>query len=403
MFDQSMPYDGLELPPQDELDRLMDRCRAQLFLHKGAAFLATMLAHHEVVWSRLNKTAWCDGKRIGFNPEFFYWLSPKERVTVLAHEIWHTGFLHFQRMANRDPKIWNQAGDHVINLMLEAQGFVFGDRLNELGLCKDSKFTDWTTEEVYQNIFNEPPKGGGGSGPDQGGPLDGDIIPMDPSDKEAMAKAAAAVSKAIQAAKMSKDAGSLPGEISLVLDEFLNPKLPWNVLLQRYFTELTNDEYSYRRPNRRYEDYRPSLMGDTGLQHLIYYLDISGSVSDDDVLRFNSEVRHIHNRYQPKRLTLVTFDTQIQDVYEFTDDMPFEKIVVHGRGGTCLKPVRAHIEKHKPDCAVIFSDLFVEPMKNKPRSPILWIVVGNDGAEVPFGTKIHIDSEYMGLRVPGPG
>ena len=200
--------------------------------------------------------------------------------------------------------------------------------------------------------------------------------------------------KAAQASRMAREAGVVPGETELIIDEFLNPILPWEVLLARYFTELSKDDYSWKRPSRRYQDdYLPSLDGDNGLDHLIYYLDISGSVSDADILRFNSEVKHIHETFAPKRLTLVTFDTRLQDFYEFTDDMPFDKIVVHGRGGTSLVEVEEHIRKHRPSAAVIFSDLGCNPMQKDPGAPILWVVVGAPQASVPFGQMIHIKNE----------
>ena len=73
--------------------------------------------------------------------------------------------------------------------------------------------------------------------------------------------------------------------------------------------------------------------------------------------------------------------------------MVFEQIVVTGRGGTDLHPVAKHINKTKPNVAVIFSDLWVDPMPSVGSIPVLWVVIGNPGATVPFGKMVHIDSE----------
>ena len=202
------------------------------------------------------------------------------------------------------------------------------------------------------------------------------------------------VVQAVQAAQMSDQAGSIPGEILLEIDKFLNPKLPWRVLLRRFFTEQSREDYSWKRPNRRYDDvYLPSMNSEDGLTKINYYLDTSGSVSDADILRFNSEVRHIKEEFQPEELNLITFDTSIRDEYHFAKDDPFEKIVVTGRGGTDLDPVAEHILKHKPNVAVIFSDLWVDPMPSVGSIPVLWVVIGNPNAIVPFGQMVHIDSE----------
>lgn len=410
MLDFISELAAVEVPEQAVLDRMLDQTKGRLFFgkRKGTGFLGSMLCSHRFVWDETCLTAWCNGDTIGWNPAFFVWLTPDERVTVLAHELWHTGFDHMSRLGKgRCPDRWNKAADFVINLLLQDHGFVFGTKLMGIGPCLDEQYRDMTTEQVYDLLPDNPgmpmpqpdPNGAAGSQeapnqgqptPDPGQPMHGDLRPVPTGSEE---KVIGKIVKAVQAAHMSQEAGDIPGEIELIVDKFLNPILPWEVLLMRFFTDLSSDDYSWKRPNRRYDEYLPSLGGDSGLEHLIYYLDVSGSVTDADILRFNSEVKHIHEDLRPKRLTLVTFDKKIQDVYEFTDDMPFEKIVVHGRGGTDLDPVRQHIEKHKPTAAVIFSDLYVRPMEQNPGTPVLWVCVGNKKAKVHFGQLIHIDNE----------
>ena len=401
-----------KLPSEEILDRMLDKTKGRLFSMRGAGFLGSLLCSHRFVWDESCSTAWCNGETIGWNPKFFYWLTPEERVTVLAHELWHTAFDHMSRLGKlRCPDRWNYAADFVINLMLQKLGYVFGDKLMSLGPCLDPQYDEMTTEQVYDLLPDNPGKPpppqpdqdpGSGQGKDGSGsgnqptqdpskPLAGDLRPAPDGQAE---KILGNIIKAIQASKMSKEAGVIPGEIELIVDRFLNPILPWEVLLQKYFTDLSNDDYSWKRPSRRYDtEYLPSLMGENGLEHLIYYMDVSGSVRDEDVLRFNSEVKHIHENLRPKLLTLVTFDTKIQDEWEFTDDMPFEKIVIHGRGGTSLDPVYHHIRKHRPTAAVVFSDLYCHPMAREPGAPVLWVVVGNKHARTHFGQVIHIDNE----------
>ena len=399
---------AVEVPERAVLDRMLDQTKGRLFFgrKKATGFLGSLLCDHRFVWDESCPTAWCNGDTIGWNPRFFLWLTPEERVFVLAHELWHTGFDHMGRLGKeRCPDRWNKAADYVINNMLEDHGFYAGPKLRDIvQILFDRQFDGMTTEQVYDLLPDNPgmpmplldPNGSAGN-QDPGQPMHGDLRPIPegdaPGSQTGLEKVLAKIVKAVQAAHMSKEAGDLPGEIELIVDRFLNPILPWEVLLMRFFTELSNDDFSWKRPSRRYDDeYLPSLMGENGLEHLIYYLDVSGSVSDADVLRFNSEVKYIHETLQPKRLTLVTFDTKIQDEYEFTDDMPFEKIVVHGRGGTDLDPVRRHIEKHKPTAAVVFSDLYVHPMEQNPGIPMLWVCVGNKKARVHFGQLIHIDN-----------
>ena len=46
-------------------------------------------------------TASTDGRRVFFNPHFLNDLNIDERLTILAHEIWHCGLSHFTREHGR--------------------------------------------------------------------------------------------------------------------------------------------------------------------------------------------------------------------------------------------------------------------------------------------------------------
>ncbi len=411
------PWANTAVPDEDTLNRLLSRTKGQVFLHsKCAGFLGSMMTDHAYVWDETAPTAWCNGETVAFNPQFFMWMTPPARLTVLVHELMHTGFDHMSRFGTeRCPDLWNQAADHVINNLLQDWGFEF-DYLMQIEPCLDTQYKGMTTEEVY-DLLPKPPSGmpmpqpqtgsglpGGqgtampGSSPTPGpqgsqgplqSPLSGDVRPS--PNTAAAADVKAKQVKAIQAAQMSKSAGELPGEIVLQVEKFLNPILPWDQLLSRFYTELSQDDYSWKRPSRRYEDeYLPSLDGDSKLDHLTYYIDISGSVTDEEVFRFLSEVKHIHDAHQPKKITIVTFDDGIRDEIVILDDDPFEKITVIGRGGTELDPVYHHIKKHKPTAAIVFSDLICHPMGRDPGVPLVWIVVNNKAARVNFGKKVNI-------------
>ena len=382
---------------EEAMQKKLSKIKIKLFLHAGAAFLGSIMSQTRFIWddSPDNPTAWTDGITIGFNPSFWLKIPDEAKVTVLAHELWHIAYQHVLRLkeANRDPEKWNIAGDHLINLMLQKSGYKFDGIQN---CYKDLKYTGMGTDQIYSLLPDPPPSGGGGSGAGQGAggagrPLGGDLRPP-PKGKEieVMGK----VVQAVQAARLGNQAGTIPREILLEIDKFLNPKLPWRVLLRRFFTEQSREDYSWKRPNRRYtDDYLPSLWAEDGLTTINYYLDISGSITDQNILRFNSEVKHVKDEFNPKMLNLITFDTRIRDVYSFDEETPFEKVIVTGRGGTDLDPVAEHILKTKPNVVVIFSDLEVDPMPSVGSIPVLWVVIGSPNATVPFGQMIHIDDE----------
>lgn len=382
---------------EEEMANELSRVKIKLFGKDGAVFLASILGQTEFVWDDTEDTAWTDGLKIGFNPHFFLSLPLESRITVLAHELWHIAYEHMIRLNGRDPENWNIAADHVINLYLQEKGFSF------VGLeftLKNPRYRNMGTDQVYSLLPKPPPCGSGGNGPpapsgsggNQKKPSLSSDLRSPPADKQI--EVIGKVVQAVQAAQMAGlDPGTIPGEITLAVEKFLNPKLPWQFLLRRFFVEQNREDYSWKRPNRRHDEYLPSLWSEDGLTTINYYLDVSGSISDGDILRFNSEVKHIKEEFNPGLLNLITFDTHIRDEYQFTEDEPFEKIVVTGRGGTDLDPVAKHIIKTQPNVAVIFTDMYVDPMPPVGGIPVLWITVGNPNATVPFGEMVHIDKE----------
>ena len=54
--------------------------------------------------------------------------------------------------------------------------------------------------------------------------------------------------------------GDIPDEILRTIDELLNPKLPWQVILHKFLDTRVKEDYSWARKNRRYHSaYMPSL------------------------------------------------------------------------------------------------------------------------------------------------
>ena len=363
------------------LDKLLDRVKGKVFIGDNAAFLSTIMCSLEFRWTEEVPTAATDGLRLYWNPHWFQSLPEETRQTVLIHELWHPARLHMLRAGNRDPGIWNIACDHVINLDLEKENRSFKGTQP----MKDLQYQGMCEEEIYDLLMQDPPPANSWSTGDGG-----DIRPLKDEEKRQVINN---VVQAVQQARLCNQAGKLPGAIEQNLKEFLDPIIPWQSVLHKFFTDLMDNDYSWKRPNRRFQDmYLPSLLDDDNrLEHLRYYLDVSGSIKDKDVLRFNSEVKYIKDTYNPQKLTLVQFDTRIQDIQEFDESTPFNEIMVKGRGGTCLVDVREDIQKTKPTAAIIFTDMHVTPMEPLDYDiPIIWVCIGSK-INGPFGQTIHID------------
>lgn len=388
------------------LTRELDRAKSELFAHKYAAFYGSLLCSLNFYWDANIQTAATDGVNLMWNPYWFQQLKPKTRVTVLIHEVQHVAKLHFARMGERNPKLWNYATDIRINNDLTSEGYSFEGI--EWG-WRDPSFGPGVPEEdIYDALLalgqqpnpnlgswgqQLPQQDPNASTPGQMPGLDGtDLFPSGPITKEDMVKA---INNVVQAGAQAKLAGpgKMPGDIETLLTTFLAPMVPWEQLLHRFMQELCEHGYSWRKPNRRFTNlYLPSHYDEEGaLEHLAYFEDTSGSISDADALRFNSEFKYVKETYEPRKMTLIQFDTQIQDERVYLDTDPFDQVVIKGRGGTSLEPVREWINKHKPTAAVIFSDLECAPMGPLDfQIPVIWVCISNRKAIVPFGEIIHI-------------
>lgn len=370
------------------INRELDRCKTKIFLSgQHASFFGSLMCSLEFQWTYDIATAATDGVKIWWNVDHFLGLDIESRTTVLQHELWHVARLHMLRRGARDPRIWNHACDTRINndLKIAKQSFV---GLENCIMDPEMDKPELRSEEaIYDLLMQDPPPDDGG-GSFGGGDID--MLPTDPDKHQQVVNR---VVQAVQQAKMSGNPGAIPGGIEEVISTFLDPVVPWEKELMDFFTDLQEKKTSWRRPNRRYPNmYMPSRIPDEGrLAHLMYFMDVSGSVSSSDAVRFNSELKYVHDVIRPKKLTIVQFDTVIQQVDEFTEEDEFNKIKIVGRGGTSLVCVRKYIEEHEPTAAVVFSDMQCSPMD--PLSidcPVIWAILGNKGCIPPFGKAIHI-------------
>lgn len=362
-----------------ELDRELDRIKARVFIGTNAAFLGSLMCSMKFKWSETVQTAATDGVTVWWNPNHFMSLSKDQRVTVLLHELWHPARLHLHRRGSRDPHWWNQACDTVINNEMEAAGYIF----DGIGLLNPD-YIGMSEEDIYDLISQQPP-------PDSPCPFE-DLI--EPS-KEVLQETINNVVRSVHEATQAGMSGSIPGSTTKIIKAYLKPVVPWERLLDKFIQELLEEDYSWSKPNRRYQDiYLPHRFQDEGkLQKLNYYLDVSGSISEEDVLRFNSEIKFIKERYNPEELNLIQFNTIIQREVTIKDSDSFEEVEIIGCGGTSLEPVREHIIESKPTAAIIFTDLYCEAMEELPIDiPIIWVIINNPFSTPPFGEFIRIGS-----------
>ena len=316
------------------------------------------------------------------NPDWFCKHSLEEQMGLLQHEAWHVAFDHITRGMSLNPEVYNQACDHLINLML----LDAGEKIPPGG-CNDPKFRGWSERQIYDELLKDhdpkdPPKSGG------------DIMrPSKDQAKKTKQHIDRIVSTAVVKAQMSKDSGSVPGSIGRHVHDLFNPVLHWSTILQNYLTEKRDEDFSWSVPNQRYlpDFYMPSMDGE-GLESIGFYTDSSGSVSDNDFTKYCSEMQEVINIMNPSKVTVAEFDTVLREPTVLLEGEGLDKVQFSGYGGTDIRECLDHIHEENPTISVIFTDgYFSQYVPDGFASDIIWVIVGNDSFDYPVGKVIHMN------------
>jgi len=383
-----------------EAEALLKRARTGVVLDD--VFFAHRLLKLRPTVDPACKTMWTDGITLGYNPAWVAGLDLNTAKGILCHEVMHCLMLHHLRCGSRDPQKWNQATDYAINgILLQA-----GKTLPQGALVSDA-YKGKSAEEIYGMLPDSPPDGNGGQG-GQGGQRgqDGDpggcgeVRPYpgpdgsgQPSKADLEQAEADEKISAQQGKALAKAVGSMPGSLSEVVDQLLEPKVDWKEALQRFVSQAAMDDYSWRKPNTRYQSTGVILPGlySEKLVPIAVGIDTSGSVSSEDLRQIAGELDEIL-RVHKARVSVVYCDAKIQGTAEFTaEDSPIT-LKPAGRGGTSLHPVFDHFAEaeEEPACLVYFSDLEVSSFPADPGYPVMWIQTPGSGRKPPFGEVIKI-------------
>lgn len=362
----------------------LNKAKIALMSRADSAFFTTLAFSLKHIFSDQVKTAATNGSQVLYNPEFFMSLNHDERIFLMLHEAMHCAYLHMERGKGYNQRKFNVAADHVINLQLKDRGF----RMPSMGLA-DDQYKGMSTEEVYKALPE-------GEGDDDAGDIPGFGNDLEkpgegsPSGEQLESDIQDILVRAALQSKLSGDsAGTVPGDIEIFLDRLLNPKLPWNRILQKYLHSYNKNDYTFRKPNKRFfpRHYLPSLYSNT-LMNIAVAVDTSGSVSDAEFNRFVSETHSILKMMKPEKITILQFDTELKSVTDVRNVNDLMNVHFTGRGGTAIEPVVEWIETNKPQLTLIFTDGYFRFQGPETKRDIVWLVHDNPDFAAPFGKVI---------------
>ncbi len=388
----------------EDTDNKLAAARTRLILDKpflGALALRLPMVAADPKWCM---TAYTDARKFYYNPAFIDALNVEQTQFVLANQALHCALSHFARRQHRNRYRWDIACDHAVNPLLVKEGLI-----PPPGTLVLDSFEGMTAEEIYpyidENESDEPEEepqheggesegegdGGGGKGESEG-EAKGAPKPRPLTRAEEESLSEQWQQRLAGAAQQAQQAGKLGGLLGRMIGELMQPKLPWRLLLARYMTQHARDDYSYMRPSRREgEVIMPSLR--SAQADIAVVLDTSGSISEQEIDEFMSEVNAIKGQLRA-RITLHSCDAALAEEGPWLFE-PWEEFrlpgKVKGGGGTDFRPVFEWVKRQNraPDLLLYFTDAEGEFPEREPNFPVLWLVKGK--AAVPWGQRIQLN------------
>lgn len=444
------------LNPEEELNEeqihwRMMRLRSQL-VSEQIGYSAILLGL-KLVASHAVKTLAVDGKSIYYNPRFVCTLSDKDLKTALLHEGGHVIFKHHLRRHGRNPKLWNVAGDYVINWWLR----VNDHPIPHEWLC-DVAYSRLVTEQVYamlekqgdQDQLGDQPESNGGEDGDTSDGEDGEGAgsgeqdddapennkgesePGEPSGQpddfdqvgevwdypgedgepvtaEDIQRAEDEITEALaNSAMMEKMAGAgSSGQFGEAIEANAQAKLAWRDLLRDHLVATMSSEETWQRPNRQHIGRGLYLPGQNreGGGEIYIAIDSSGSVDDAEFKAFIAEIESICQdtgvdtikyAYFTHAMVKHGIDGEDDEWWRTCDigngELPEFKRVY---GGTDFDPIFGSIEYlgYEPQCVVVLTDGYAGTTHKDPLYPVIWATVGKkpNFANGEFGETIFVD------------
>lgn len=339
------------------------------------------------------------GVQLAVNPEFFTGLNDKHRIGLLKHELLHISFGHLLvRDQYADKELFNIAAD------LEINQYISEDYLPDGGITMDSfpelDLPSRAGTKTYYELLDQARQDG--SCPSLDSLLDqmDDDKPWAHTTWDEFEELPEAEKKLIQkqvehqikenAEMTEKRQGNIPGELADLIKRLRHvepPKFDWRGYLRRF---VGNSSIVYTKKLRR--KYNKRYSENPGLKikfknHICVGVDTSGSVSQEELEEFWSELTHMHKTGH--QITIVQCDTRINSIKPFNPKRDWE---IHGRGGTTFQPVIDHYNEHGRYTALIyFTDGEAWSPENCPKNA-LWVHSSHSriNEELP-GQKIQLN------------
>lgn len=190
----------------------------------------------------------------------------------------------------------------------------------------------------------------------------------------------------------ARAAGSMPAGVVGAVDALREVKKEsWHDHTARYMQALSVSEFSFARLERRaaalHDVCAPDIFS-PALSCVVLLVDASGSCfAAAQQANFAGHINNILSETRPRKIVVMTFDTQVHLRYEVTPGM-FELEPPKGGGGTSFVEPLERAQEENPDVIICLTDLEGMFPNVPPSCPVLW--ASTTPLIAPFGDTVHV-------------
>lgn len=370
--------------------------KSRVKLLKSSPFFGTILLHTEYKIDESIETAATDGTTLLLNEEWMCKQTEEHFSGVLLHEVLHMALDHVERTNDLDDMMTaNIAADIVVNGIIKD---------NAISLPKEAIYDDdlkhLSVREIY-SILKQKQKEDENYLQDKYGDGEVNECLQKSSEQKGISQREAnsekwknIINKAKTISKM-KQAGVKGSGLARVFKELLEPTINWKDALYKYITQSRADFEGYDRRFVHDGMYIDDVGGNK--VHVAAFVDTSGSVDEELLQNFLSELFFAINSTRGTTGYLYYFDTELypQGNIEDLDGVP--KPV--GLGGTSFVPIMKELNKissensHTNTVGIIYTDGFAPMTWEEPETPLLWCISpgGVKEENIKYGDVVRIE------------
>jgi predicted metal-dependent peptidase len=390
------------LKKTEELSATDKIISARIKLLLSQPFFGNIVSRLELVETTQFPTGATDGYKLYYNPDFINKLTSAEVLFFVAHEACHIIFLYWERQNDRISQMWNAASDYAANDIL---------KVNKIGKLVDDclwseKYKNSYSEEIYDDLQKNAPKNAAAYDKflkDLASKILDTHIPMG-QDGEGNQRSQEEIESLINQIKQdiisgiqSCDSGNRPQGIDRIVGSITNPQLCWQEVIRQKCKSKIRNDFTFMRPSKRSFHtgvYLPSMHVEDHIDICIAF-DVSGSIGDDLISLFKSEIFGIISDFKSWNIKMWSFDTKVYNVKDYSSDGDSSVLEYEpqGGGGTDFECNWEYMKKHEidPKLFIMFTDLYPYGGWGDPNyCDTIFVGYHNKTTIAPFGETIHL-------------